>query len=1088
MNEAFTRQLCLSVDVKGYGQGNDIKQSQVQEDLSLMLGAAALGAGLNRDTWVTQPGGDAELALIPASEPEARVIDEFIPELAVQLYRHNCTRPRDSRLRLRLAVAHGPVSHANLGFAGKAVVKVSRLINSVPARQALENVPEGGLVAVLSQDVYTDLVVAGHTSVRPNQFVQVFVDEKELAEDAWLWMPGVEADVLRSNVAEHHGRSTGSSATTSMAPGLDKLRTALAGRYDHDADTRHTVDMFGRLVALVETSARFTAYGDVDQVALAYVLAELSIIHSGNGPADAGAEFGCAARTKRDMEVLAEAATGIDLKDFEATRRMVELVSLAEPERLKLAASVQHSPVARCFSLLWALARLTHLLDHPGLLGTDLSAESKRSRNILALRAEEDGRVHIDLAVTERSGFHVAAEAHHMVRRYLSDLEDLWRRSHLIAPTVHFELHTPGWGGRTLQVHEVRVDPRPITRLLMGRALYGDRKHVWLRELIQNAVDATVLGAHGASDYVPRVEVELNSPQHVTVRDNGVGMTYQQVPTQLAVLGRSGWRNAVDGNGPDEAGTFFGRFGIGFASVFSVASLVEVRTRTADTLPAYGIAVQFSGPDRPFYTDTTHCPVGTEIEITLANTLTATEFREAMADLFAYLPPSVTVTPDIGLPTSLAGYSSLARAKAHCGGRVPIERSGIRQLGPYRVGFKVEVLHNPKPHRTKTRHDGSPKYGEIGRTAITYCVDGVRVRQHHRIRPDTDDARPHDHEEKRNLFLSGCYVTVDFGRDNAPVTASRNTLDVDEDLQRDLEQLVYKEVGQLLPELAQAVRATCITGRDQHNAVYAAMADLLVGDRAYGYLYRSAATEFHPDPVVLDAAASAYREYCPVPISSTDGKSRYVTLAEVDPDQCTVAILESLSTHAAFPAFVRATGLSQWLVVGSKHELLLLEQAWPHDVRLRLVDEAAQLYEDFQAVLPEIREGRLWRLLRADYALSEGTVFGAALSLPLPGRRKRVARDIGLTRRRFEASAAERPRVMLNREHQVITALEAYLEKTPDADVDPIRDWFDRFCKDVLDEKSLRAANAVLPKLYDQLRAITGTHLTRASAAELKAS
>jgi hypothetical protein len=160
----------------------------------------------------------------------------------------------------------------------------------------------------------------------------------------------------------------------------------------------------------------------------------------------------------------------------------------------------------------------------------------------------------------------------------------------------------------------------------------------------------------------------------------------------------------------------------------------------------------------------------------------------------------------------------------------------------------------------------------------------------------------------------------------------------------------------------------------------------------------------------------------------------------------------------------------------------------PRDIHLHLVFEAAQLYEDFQAVLPEIREGRFWRLLRADYALSEGSVFGAALSLQLPAGRKSVVRHVGLTRRRFEASAAERPRVMLNREHQLITTLEAYLEKSPGADVDSIRDWFDRFCIAILDEKSLRAANAVLPKLYDQLTAITGADLIRTSAAELKAS
>ncbi|WP_410643359.1 ATP-binding protein [Amycolatopsis sp. lyj-346] len=1090
MQEDFTRRLCLSVDVQGYGKGNDVKQSQVQEDLSDVLDTAARAAGLNRDAWIKQSRGDEELALIPASEPEHRVLDAFISGLATELYRRNCVRPLDSRLRLRLAITHGPVCPGPLGFVGKAVVEVSRLIDSDRARQALANVPEAHLLAVLSHDLYTDVVVAGRTTVPPSHFVRVHVEEKEFAQDAWMWMPGVEVEALRhAVVAESDRRSPGASSLASMAPVVDKLRATLAGRFECDSDTRHTLDMFSQVVELVDANAPLTAYGDVDQLGLAYVLAELSIIHNTGNPADASAEFRCAAQTKRDMDLLAEVATSSQIADFEVTRRLVESVSLTEPERLKRATSVQNSPVARCFSLLWAFARLTQLLDMPGLMGTELPPGSKRNRNIVNLRAAaDDGRVHIDLAVTERSGFHLAAEAQHMVRRYLADLEDLWRRSHLIAPTTHFELHTPGWGARTLQVHEVRVDPRPITRLLMGRALYGDRKHVWLRELIQNAVDATELGSHRASTYVPRVEVELNGPQHVTVRDNGVGMTYQQIPTQLAVLGRSGWRDSLAEKGTDEASTFFGRFGIGFASVFSVASLVEVQTRTVDARPAYGIAVQFSGPDRPFYTDFTQCPVGTEIRISLSDRLTAAEFREAMSDFFAYLPPSVTVTPDLGLPASLAEYSSLTRYKEHCKGRVPIARSGMQELGPYRVGFKIEILHHPKPHKRKDRYSDQPQYSEMGNTAITYCVDGVRVKHHRHISPDEPGDNPHNQNRQyeRDLHLSGCYITVDFGRDNAPVTASRNALDLDEDLQRNLEQLVHREVSQILPDLAQAVRASCITARDQHNAVYAALSDLLVGSRSHNYWHRGAVTEFHPNQEVLEAAASAYRNYCPVQVSGADGKIRYIMLNEIAPEECAVAIVESLSAHAAFPAFVRATDLSQWIVVGSKHELSLLEQAWPHDTRLRLVDEAAQLYEDFQAVLPEIREGKFWRLLRADYALAEGTVFGASLTLQLPGK-KRVARDVGLVRRRFETSATERPRVILNRRHDHIAELEKYLKTASEAKVSLVQDWFDRLCKDVLDEKSLRAANAVLPKLYDQLTEITGIRLIRVSAGDLKA-
>jgi hypothetical protein len=190
------RSLCLSVDIQGYGARNDHRQAQVQVELIYLLDGAARAADLNRDLWIKQAQGDGELSLIPADQPETRVLDGFVRELATLLYRRNCEPPDGERLRLRLALDYGPVQIAVDGVSGRGVVAVSRLVTSQPVRQALAAAPDASLAAIVSQRVYVDLVLGGHTSVQPAAFGKVAVHEKEFVEDAWLWVPGTNVHQL----------------------------------------------------------------------------------------------------------------------------------------------------------------------------------------------------------------------------------------------------------------------------------------------------------------------------------------------------------------------------------------------------------------------------------------------------------------------------------------------------------------------------------------------------------------------------------------------------------------------------------------------------------------------------------------------------------------------------------------------------------------------------------------------------------------------------------------------------------------------------------------------------------------------------
>jgi len=190
MSATANRYLCLSVDVEGYGRHNDVEQARIQQELVDLLDRAGTRADTDRSTWIRQPKGDEELALIPASEPPPAVVGEFCLELHSLLRERNEGLAPADRLRLRLAIDDGPVELSANGFAGRAVVGVSRLVNSRALRMALATIEGAQLVVLVSQVVFRDWIHSGRSSVAADQFQRVRVAEKEFVEHAWLWVPG----------------------------------------------------------------------------------------------------------------------------------------------------------------------------------------------------------------------------------------------------------------------------------------------------------------------------------------------------------------------------------------------------------------------------------------------------------------------------------------------------------------------------------------------------------------------------------------------------------------------------------------------------------------------------------------------------------------------------------------------------------------------------------------------------------------------------------------------------------------------------------------------------------------------------------
>ncbi|MGI8746957.1 MAG: HSP90 family protein, partial [Deinococcus sp.] len=125
--------------------------------------------------------------------------------------------------------------------------------------------------------------------------------------------------------------------------------------------------------------------------------------------------------------------------------------------------------------------------------------------------------------------------------------------------------------------HAFRVDLRGVIDLLANH-LYSDAS-VFIRELLQNAVDA-ISARHGlGQEFEPEIEVRVGrGPDGLPTlefRDNGVGLREDEVHEFLSTIGRSSKRIS------EARGTFLGQFGIGLLSCFMVSAEIELLTQSA---------------------------------------------------------------------------------------------------------------------------------------------------------------------------------------------------------------------------------------------------------------------------------------------------------------------------------------------------------------------------------------------------------------------------------------------------------------------------------------------------------------------------
>lgn len=140
---------------------------------------------------------------------------------------------------------------------------------------------------------------------------------------------------------------------------------------------------------------------------------------------------------------------------------------------------------------------------------------------------------------------------------------------------------------------------------LMIHSLYSN-KEIFLRELISNASDAAdKLRFEGLTDAALyetdsdlKIRVSYDADERlITISDNGIGMSRQEVIDHIGTIAKSGTReffNSLTGDQAKDA-HLIGQFGVGFYSAFIIADKVTLITRRAGLTAEHGVRWESSG-------------------------------------------------------------------------------------------------------------------------------------------------------------------------------------------------------------------------------------------------------------------------------------------------------------------------------------------------------------------------------------------------------------------------------------------------------------------------------------------------------------
>ncbi|GMU74946.1 MAG: chaperone protein HtpG [Gammaproteobacteria bacterium] len=176
------------------------------------------------------------------------------------------------------------------------------------------------------------------------------------------------------------------------------------------------------------------------------------------------------------------------------------------------------------------------------------------------------------------------------------------------------------------ETHGFQAEVKQLLHLMI-HSLYSNRE-IFLRELISNASDAADKLRFEAIAHPGYLAEGAQLAIHIacdpeagtlSITDNGIGMSREDVIEQLGTIARSGTAEFIGRLSGDERQdvNLIGQFGVGFYSAFTVADRVEVVTRRAGLPADAGVRWESSGDGEFSIEPVADAPRGTRVTLQL---------------------------------------------------------------------------------------------------------------------------------------------------------------------------------------------------------------------------------------------------------------------------------------------------------------------------------------------------------------------------------------------------------------------------------------------------------------------------------------
>ena len=144
--------------------------------------------------------------------------------------------------------------------------------------------------------------------------------------------------------------------------------------------------------------------------------------------------------------------------------------------------------------------------------------------------------------------------------------------------------------------HQFEAETGKVLNIVIN-SLYSN-KEIFLRELISNASDAcdkrrykSLTDKSFSSSEELKIEIAVNPKEKtLTITDNGIGMSQEELISSLGTIAKSGTKAFLDGitkkKNDDNNLSLIGQFGVGFYSAFMVSDRVEVTSKSVGSKQA----------------------------------------------------------------------------------------------------------------------------------------------------------------------------------------------------------------------------------------------------------------------------------------------------------------------------------------------------------------------------------------------------------------------------------------------------------------------------------------------------------------------